>query len=99
MAFGFAEMEMGVMATEMGSGLLGCAMGFGGEQRWFCDGKGMGSSMVVVNLMGCAMGCVCKRREFSMGCGWISDRVGFDFRWGLSEREGGFWWVVREWGS
>ncbi|CAL2227151.1 unnamed protein product [Prunus armeniaca] len=57
------------------------------------------SSMEVgVNGMGCAMECVCKRREFSVGCGWISDGVGFDFRWGVTEREGGFRWVVREWG-
>ncbi|CAL8107897.1 unnamed protein product [Prunus armeniaca] len=58
-----------------------------------------GSAMEVgVNRMRCAMGCVCKRREFSVGCGWILDGVGFDFRWGVAERKGGFRWVVREWG-
>ncbi|XP_016646970.1 PREDICTED: deoxyhypusine synthase-like [Prunus mume] len=59
-------------------------------RRWQRDGFFNGSAMeVVVNVMGC----VCKRRKFSMGWGWISDEVGFDFRWGVAEREGGFRWV------
>ncbi|CAL8172805.1 unnamed protein product [Prunus armeniaca] len=49
---------------------------------------------LVVNLMGC----VFKRREFSMGWGLISDGVRFDFRWGVSEREEGFRWVVYDMG-
>ncbi|CAL8174989.1 unnamed protein product [Prunus armeniaca] len=70
------------------------------DLRWQRDEFFDGSAMeVVVNVIGCAMGCVCKRREFSMGWGWISDGVRFDFRWGVAKREGGFRWVVREWGS
>ncbi|CAL2258977.1 unnamed protein product [Prunus armeniaca] len=98
---------MGV--SEMGSGLHRWVVRWGSvvcrdggsvvSIDGFCDGKGMGCAVeVVVNLMGCAMECVCKMREFSMGWGLISDEVGFDFRWGVSEREGGFRWVVYDMG-
>ncbi|CAL2227669.1 unnamed protein product [Prunus armeniaca] len=62
--------------------------------KGFFDGSAM---EVGVNGMGCAMGCVCKRREFSMGCGWISDGVGFDFRWVWLKGKGVFGgWIGNE---
>ncbi|CAL8162520.1 unnamed protein product [Prunus armeniaca] len=77
MAFGFAKMEMGL-------GLLGCAMGFGGlqrrgfggEQRWFCDGKGMSFSMVLRWRWGVS------KREW--GFRWVV----YDMGWGLHNKLG-----------
>ncbi|CAL2246334.1 unnamed protein product [Prunus armeniaca] len=72
----------------MGSGLQRWIVRWGSVvcRDGLCDGsvsKGIGCAVeLVINLIGCVY-----KRKISMGWSLISDGVGFDFRWGVSERE------------
>ncbi|CAL8082761.1 unnamed protein product [Prunus armeniaca] len=55
-----------------------------GLLRWFCDGGWCKWDGVCDG--------VCLQEERIFGGVWL------DIRWGVAKKEGGFRWVVREWG-